>query len=71
MSLSPAARGTLAVRHAPASSSSSSESSPARRRSAMAESGGGAEPEARWSGDNPESESDSAPETTALGCDTT
>ena len=77
MSLSPAARGTSAVRHAPvsSSSSSSSESSPAVRRSAMAESGGGAELDAMWSGDKPESESDSVPDTAAgaaaLKCGTT
>ena len=66
MSLSPAARGTSAVRHAPVSSSSSSESSPALRRSAMAESGGGAELDAACcSGIPPESESDSVPETAA------
>lgn len=47
MSLSPAARGTSAVRHAPVSPSSSSESSPVIRRSAMAESGGGIEVDAR------------------------
>ena len=73
--LSPAARGTSAVRHTPVSSSSSSESSPVLCRSAMADSGGGAELDARWSGDKPESESDSVPDTAAgaaaLGCDTT
>lgn len=36
----------------------------------MAVSGRGAEPDARWSGDNPESESDSVPETAAFECDT-
>jgi len=40
----------------------------------MAESGGGAELDAMWSGDKPESESDSVPDTAAgaaaLECDT-
>lgn len=67
MSLSPAAHGASAVRHAPVTSSSSSESSPVLCRSAMAESGGGAEVDAMWSGDKPESESDSVPDTATAG----
>jgi hypothetical protein len=71
MSLSPAVRGKSAVRHAPVSSSSSSESSPVVRRSAIAVSGGGADPGETCSGGaNPESESDSVPETAIYGLGT-